>query len=113
MKLKEPCILCGHWFMPDIVEAVAYINNTRWGSVCESCLTIGEAEKKEMLKAHTHKVREQARYTLDWADELECASLNGITSPTLQEFEQFRQEAEKNGAGILDMPIEEDLAIGV
>ena len=65
---EEPCIICGSWFILDAVEAVAYIEDIRWGSVCESCLSLEEQAKKDKLKAYAKKVKEQAEYTLDWAN---------------------------------------------
>ena len=93
MHIKEPCLLCGNWFILDVVEAVAYIDDTRWGSVCERCLSLGEQEKKEKLSAHTRQVKDQARYTLKWAEELEQASIGEIVSPTLEDFETYVKEA--------------------
>ena len=92
MHIKEPCILCGDWFILDVVEAVAYIDDTRWGSGCESCLSLGEEEKKQKLNAHTQQVKDQARYTIKWAEELEQASLEEIVSPSLEDFEKYVKE---------------------
>ena len=112
MHIKEPCILCGDWFILDVVEAVAYIDNTRWGSVCENCLSVGEQEKKSKLNAYTQQVKDQARYTLKWAEELEQASLEEIISPSLEDFEKYVKEVSgyKKGAGNLNK-LETEMAV--
>ena len=47
MHIKEPCILCGDWFILDVVEAVAYIDNDHSSVVWIPSFCGGSCSRKD------------------------------------------------------------------
>ena len=53
------CIMCGAPFLNEHVEAVLYDGETLIGNLCQECVKQGHQDFSEILKKHSHKLRDR------------------------------------------------------